>query len=99
MDACQCPALQRASASASASDANSNTNVQTPFTDATCPVVGPVSAHLPPTHPALQTEQVDAKCPVTNASLGNHVGKVREHVPVVEGADVGKCPVMGRGRE
>ena len=83
MDALACPALK-----------NANTNDS--ITDATCPVVGPVNAHLPPTHPALEKTQSGAVCPVTNATLAHHKGKVENHKPVPSDAPAQKCPVAGQ---
>lgn len=82
MDASQCPALKGANASSS-------------VTDATCPVVGPVNAHLPPTHPHLPESEAGAVCPVTNAKLEHHKGKVHAHKSVAKDAPAAKCPVAG----
>lgn len=82
MDASACPALKSA--------AKSET-----VTDATCPVVGPVNAHLPPTHPVLEEKEAGAVCPVTNATLGHHKGKVLTHPKVESDAPAQKCPVVG----
>lgn len=82
MDASACPALKGA-------------NNKDSITDATCPVVGPVNAHLPPTHPALNEKDAGAICPVTNAKLEHHKGKVATHPKVANDAPAGKCPVAG----
>ncbi|KAF7187645.1 hypothetical protein HII31_10984 [Pseudocercospora fuligena] len=82
MDASQCPALKKA-------------NTQESVTDATCPVVGPVNAHLPPTHPGLTEKEAGAVCPVTNAKLEHHKGKVHAHPSVPDDAPAAKCPVAG----
>lgn len=79
-DASACPALK-------------NANAQSSITDATCPVVGPVSAYLPPTHPHLTEKEAGAVCPVTNATLEHHKKKVHEHPSVEKDAPVAKCPV------
>ncbi|KAK5111767.1 hypothetical protein LTR62_004687 [Meristemomyces frigidus] len=60
-----------------------------------CPVVGPVSAFLPPTHPALTEKEAGKICPVTNAKLEHHEGKVHMHPAVANDAEAGKCPVAG----
>merc|ERR1711881_680585 len=62
-------------------------------TDATCPVVGPVSAYLPPTHPKLEESDSGKICPVTNATLEHHKQKVHTHPAVAKDAPVGQCPV------
>jgi len=82
MDASSCPALK-------------NANTKESITDATCPVVGPVNAHLPPTHPELNEKDAGAICPVTNAKLEHHKGKVATHPKVANDAAAGKCPVVG----
>jgi hypothetical protein len=79
-DASACPALK-------------NANKKGSITDATCPVVGPVSAYLPPTHPHLTEEESGKVCPVTNATLEHHKSKVHEHPSVPNDAPVAKCPV------
>jgi len=57
-----------------------------------CPVVGAVSTVLPPGHP--QPRDDDAACPVTNATLGHHRGKVHPH-PSLDAAPKGAvCPVV-----
>lgn len=81
-DASACPALK-------------NANKKESLTDATCPVVGPVNAHLPPSHPALTQQDAGAVCPVTNAKLEHHKGKVAEHKAVAQDASAAKCPVAG----
>lgn len=75
-DATSCPALK-------------NANNATSLTDATCPVVGPVSAYLPVDHPSTEEADEDAVCPVTKATKAHHKKKVHEH-PKVSG---GVCPV------
>lgn len=82
MDATACPALK-------------NANNKDSITDATCPVVGPVSAYLPPTHPALTEKEAGAVCPVTNATLSHHKNKVHEHPGVPNDASAQQCPVAG----
>jgi len=84
MDAKQCPALKNANSSGS-------------VTDATCPVVGPVSAYLPPTHPDVTKEEAGKVCPVTNATLEHHEGRVQQHPRVPNDASAQKCPVAGAG--
>jgi hypothetical protein len=81
-DASACPALK-------------NANNKNSITDATCPVVGPVNAHLPPSHPALTEQDSGAVCPVTNATLEHHAGKIAEHKTVAKDASSQKCPVAG----
>ena len=56
MDASSCPALK-------------NANTKESVTDATCPVVGPVSAYLPPAHPKLVESDSGKVCPVTNVRM------------------------------
>ena len=56
MDASMCPALK-------------NANRRESVTDATCPVVGPVSAFLPPAHPKLEEGESGKVCPVTNVRI------------------------------
>ena len=72
MDAQLCPALKQV---------NTNDSI----TEATCPVVGPVSAMLPPSHPHLTEKEAGTVCPVTNATLSHHKDKVHEHPSVPEG--------------
>ncbi|KAK6432293.1 hypothetical protein LTR95_011537 [Oleoguttula sp. CCFEE 5521] len=83
-DASACPALK-------------NANSKDSVTDATCPVVGPVSAVLPPSHPSLEGQQEGSVCPITNAKMAHHGGKVHEHPAVAKGAEVKECPVVGKG--
>ncbi|KAK3056012.1 hypothetical protein LTR09_003246 [Extremus antarcticus] len=71
-DATRCPAMN-----ASAQDDS--------VADATCPVVGSVSAMLPPSHPKLTPDEAGQVCPVTNATLEHHKDKVHEHPSVPEG--------------
>ncbi|GAB7366018.1 hypothetical protein MBLNU230_g7342t1 [Neophaeotheca triangularis] len=66
-------------------------------TDATCPVVGPVSSYLPPDHPDPRSAEAGKVCPVTNATLEHHEGKVSKHPSVEDGAPAAKCPVAGQG--
>lgn len=82
MDAAQCPALK-------------NAEKKDDLVDALCPVVGPVSAYLPPSHPKLTEKEAGTICPVTNAKLEHHQDKVHAHPGVPEGAPVQKCPVAG----
>ncbi|PNS18683.1 hypothetical protein CAC42_5222 [Sphaceloma murrayae] len=82
-NATKCPALK-------------NANNKETITDATCPVVGPVSAVLPPTHPALNEKEAGKICPVTNASLEHHKGQVHEHPGVPDDAAAQACPVAGQ---
>lgn len=62
--------------------------------EATCPIVGSVSAVLPPDHPNPQDAEKGAVCPVTKATLEHHQGNVHLH-PRVQ-ADAGMCPVAGK---
>lgn len=82
MDATSCPALKHA-------------NDKGSLTESTCPVVGPVSAYLPPTHPALTEKEAGSVCPVTNATLSHHKNKVHEHPSVANDASAAACPVAG----
>lgn len=82
MDAQSCPALK-------------NANTKESITDATCPVVGPVSAVLPPSHPHLTESEAGKVCPVTNATLEHHKGKLHEHPAVPQQASQKECPVAG----
>ena len=70
MDAQLCPALKGA---------------QDDVVEATCPVVGPVSATLPPNHPKMTEEDAGKVCPVTNATLEHHKDNVHVHPSVPEG--------------
>ena len=79
MDAQACPALKNANNTAS-------------LTDATCPVVGPVSAYLPPDHPSTDKAEAGAVCPVTKATLEHHKSNVHAHPQV----SAGTCPVAGK---
>ncbi|KAF2771623.1 hypothetical protein EJ03DRAFT_253427, partial [Teratosphaeria nubilosa] len=81
-DATACPALK-------------NAKSEVGVVDATCPVVGPVSAVLPPEHPVLKESESGKVCPVTNATLEHHEGKVHGHPSVAQDAPVAKCPVAG----
>ena len=53
--------------------------------NAICPVVGAVSATLPPDHPKLTVESAGKTCPVTNATLEHHQDNVNRHPSVPEG--------------
>ncbi|KAI7516289.1 hypothetical protein KC331_g22131, partial [Hortaea werneckii] len=37
-----------------------------------CPVVGTTTTVLPPHHPAYNTADPEARCPVTNAKVAHH---------------------------
>jgi len=80
MDAQSCPVAK-------------NAIIQNSLVDSVCPVVGPVSAYLPPSHPNIS--DAGAICPVTNASLEHHKDKVHSHPAVPADAPVQKCPVAG----
>jgi hypothetical protein len=82
MDAQACPAIKNLA--------------KEDIVDATCPVVGPVSAYLPPEHPKLTEKESGKMCPVTNARLDHHEGKVHAHPSVEKDAPVAKCPVAGQ---
>ncbi|TKX27578.1 hypothetical protein C1H76_0002 [Elsinoe australis] len=82
-DATKCPAFK-------------NANNKETITDATCPVVGPVSAMLPPEHPALNEKEAGQICPVTNATLEHHKSKVHTHPAVPKDAAAQACPVAGQ---
>lgn len=82
MDATACPALK-------------NANKGEGITNATCPVVGPVSAVLPPSHPAVDAADAAKVCPVTNATLEHHHDKVHVHPAVASDASAKACPVAG----
>ncbi|KAK0254256.1 hypothetical protein B0A54_04389 [Friedmanniomyces endolithicus] len=82
MDASMCPAVH--------SLARQNT-----LENEICPVVGAVSAYLPPTHPKLTEQESGKVCPVTNATLAHHEGKLHLHPSVADDAPVSKCPVAG----
>ena len=61
-----------------------------------CPVIGTATSVLPPDHPSLSGKNDSDVCPVTNAKLGDHKGKIHEH-PSVDGAAKGAvCPVVGK---
>lgn len=80
MDAQSCPALKKVTSVGSVKEE-------------TCPVVGPVSAYLPPDHPNPADAKEGAVCPVTNAKLEHHAGKVYSHPKVM--GDIKLCPVAG----
>lgn len=80
---------------AQACPALKNANNAATLTDATCPVVGPVSAYLPVDHPSTEEADEDAVCPVTKATKAHHKKKVHEH-PKVENKE-GVCPVAHKG--
>ncbi|KAK3671061.1 hypothetical protein LTR78_009022 [Recurvomyces mirabilis] len=82
MDAEQCPAVKSMAS-------------KDPVENEICPVVGPVSAYLPPTHPNLTEKEAGKVCPVTNAKLEHHEGKVHVHPKVADDAPAQKCPVAG----
>jgi hypothetical protein len=77
-----CPALKES--------INSPTNKA--LDEGICPVVGPVSTILPPNHPPTDTGDV---CPVTNATLKHHTGKVHRHPSVKDAPEGAVCPVVG----
>ena len=63
--------------------------------EAICPVVGAVSSVLPPNHPSTENAKEGDVCPITNATLSHHKGKVHPH-PSIENAPKGAtCPVVG----
>jgi hypothetical protein len=82
MDASACPALK-------------NAEKKEPLVEATCPIVGPVSAYLPPEHPDPAKAEKGAVCPVTKATLEHHESKVHKH-PALH---AGVCPVAGKAVE
>jgi len=62
--------------------------------EAICPVVGAVTNILPPNHPSTSDSKPGDVCPVTNATLGHHQGKVHPH-PNLQTAPKGAvCPVV-----
>ncbi|KEF62392.1 uncharacterized protein A1O9_00364 [Exophiala aquamarina CBS 119918] len=63
--------------------------------EAICPVVGTVSSVLPPNHPPTENAKEGDVCPVTNAQLGHHKGKVHAHPSVANAAQGARCPVVG----
>ena len=60
-----------------------------------CPVVGAVTSVLPPEHPSLSGKKDSDVCPVTNAKLGDHKGKIHQHPNVDNAAKDAVCPVVG----
>lgn len=80
-DATKCPALKNSSSA---------------IIEATCPVVGQVSATLPPQHPDLTESDAGKACPVTNATLEHHQGKLHAHPGVSGNASAEACPVAGQ---
>ncbi|KAK1817844.1 hypothetical protein LTR12_007715 [Friedmanniomyces endolithicus] len=82
MDASMCPAVH-------------SLTRQNTLENEICPVVGAVSAYLPPTHPKLTEQESGKVCPVTNATLAHHEGKLHLHPSVADDAPVSKCPVAG----
>jgi len=63
--------------------------------EAICPVVGTVSSVLPPNHPSTENAKEGDVCPVTNAQLGHHKGKVHAHPNVANAPQGATCPVVG----
>ena len=52
---------------------------------------------LPPSHPQLTEQEAGEVCPVTNARLEHHKGRVQLHPSVPGSADAQECPVAGAG--
>lgn len=63
--------------------------------EAICPVVGTVSSVLPPNHPSTADAKEGDVCPVTNATLSHHKGKVHEHPSLASASKGAICPVVG----
>lgn len=83
LSAAQCPALRGVP----------STSEEKALDENVCPVVGPVTTVLPPNHPSVEESGEESVCPVTNATLKHHKGKVVVHPPVA--ASGGVCPVVG----
>ncbi|KAJ9499476.1 hypothetical protein H2202_005059 [Exophiala xenobiotica] len=62
--------------------------------EAICPVVGSVSSVLPPNHPSTTNAKEGDVCPVTNATLDHHKGKVQEHPSLQTASKDAVCPVV-----
>lgn len=63
--------------------------------EAICPVVGTVSSVLPPNHPSTSNAKEGDVCPITNATLAHHKGKVHSHPDVSSAGKGAVCPVVG----
>jgi hypothetical protein len=63
-----------------------------------CPVVGTATSVLPPDHPSLKGKNDSDVCPVTNAKLGDHKGKIHQHPSVEDAAKGAVCPVVGKAK-
>ena len=61
-----------------------------------CPVIGTATSVLPPEHPSLSGKKDEDVCPVTNAKLGDHKGKIHQHPSVDNAAKGAVCPVVGK---
>ena len=61
-----------------------------------CPVIGTATSVLPPDHPSLKDKNDTDVCPVTNAKLGDHKGKIHQHPSVDNAAKGAVCPVVGK---
>jgi len=68
---------------------------QSALDEGICPVIGPATSVLPPGHPSMENESNDSVCPVTNASLAHHKGKVIQHPNVANASTGAVCPVTG----
>ncbi|KAK5172767.1 uncharacterized protein LTR77_002887 [Saxophila tyrrhenica] len=68
---------------------------------AVCPVVGTTTSVLPPDHPAFNADDLEARCPVTNAKVEHHNKTIHNHpssstIPN-DGSkknDATKCPAL-----
>ncbi|TKA25544.1 hypothetical protein B0A50_05405 [Salinomyces thailandicus] len=67
-----------------------------------CPVVGSTTTVLPPHHPAYNTSDPEARCPVTNAKVAHHDKDIIHNHPTdpsipngdKEAMDASSCPAL-----
>lgn len=85
-DASACPALNNKLVNERKSKA---------MDDNVCPVVGTATTVLPPDHPATESRDDEAVCPVTKAKVGHHKGKLQGHPDVGDAGEGAVCPVTG----
>ncbi|KAF2003990.1 hypothetical protein P154DRAFT_519584 [Amniculicola lignicola CBS 123094] len=67
--------------------------------DDMCPVVGPATTVLPPSHPDMTVAKEGDVCPVTKATVGHHKDKVHVHPSVEAAAKGAVCPVVHVAKE
>ncbi|KAI7248987.1 hypothetical protein KC335_g18046, partial [Hortaea werneckii] len=67
-----------------------------------CPVVGTTTTVLPPHHPAYNTSDPEARCPVTNAKVAHHDKDIIHNHPTdpsipaedQKAMDASECPAL-----